>query len=75
MGALSVVVLGEFVELVLQFVDRVCWWSRTDPAFQGLVEALDFTLRLWVPGSAVFLLDVVVGQDFFEGVASPFTPG
>lgn len=72
---LCVVVLGEFVELLLQLSNCLCWWLSFYPAFECLVEAFDFALGLWVSGSAVFLLNAVVVEGFLEGVASSFSTG
>lgn len=73
MRALCVVVLGEFVELLLELSDCFCWWSCFDPAFECLVEPFDLALSLWVSGSAVFLLDAVVVEGFLECVAASFS--
>ncbi|GAA1171508.1 hypothetical protein GCM10009631_08240 [Corynebacterium glaucum] len=75
MGALGVVVVGEFVELVLELVDGFCWWSGIEPVFECLVKPLDFALGLRVAWAAVFLLDAVVVEEFFEGVSASFASG
>ena len=45
-------------------------WSCGEPAFEGLVEAFDFALGLWVVGVAVFLGDAQAGQEAFEVVVA-----
>src|SRR5699024_4735470 len=44
----------------------LCWWSGFEPFFQGLVEPFDFSLCLWVCGTAVFLFDAVGFGEFLE---------
>ena len=39
------------------------------------MESFDFSLGLWVSWPAVFLLDPVVADEFFEGVTAAFCPG
>ena len=75
MGACAVVVLAKFVEELLQLVDGLCWGLGVDPFFEGLVEPFDFALGLWVARPAVFLLDFVRGECFFERVSPAFTSG
>jgi hypothetical protein len=41
-----------------------------EPAFEGLVEAFDLALGLWVAGVAVFLPDAEVVKEVFEAVAA-----
>ena len=75
MRPFCVVVPSEFVELLLQLGDCFCWWSCFDPAFERLVESFDLALSLWVPRSAIFLLNAVVIKGFLEGVATSFPAG
>lgn len=75
MGALGVVVVGEFVEEALQFADGGCWGFGGYPFFECLVEALNFALGLGVSWAAVFLLDAVLVEGFLECVAPTFCPG
>jgi hypothetical protein len=60
--AVVVVEVAECVELALQFGQGGCWWLGGEPAFEGLVEALDFSLGLRVAGVAVLLCDAEVGE-------------
>ena len=69
-GSLGVVDGGEGVEQGLQFGQGGRSWSGGEPAFEGLVEAFDFALGLWVVGVAVFLGDAQGGQEAFEVVVA-----
>ena len=60
-GPLGVVDGGEGVEQGLQLGQGGWSWSGGEPAFEGLVEAFDFALGLWVVGLAVFLGDAQGG--------------
>lgn len=73
--ALGVVVVSEFVELFLQLGNCFGWWLGCDPPFECSVESFDLALGLRVSRAAVFLLDAVVCQDFFEGVSPAFAAG
>jgi len=67
--------LAKFVEELLQLIDGLCWGSGGDPFFEGLVESLNFSLGLGVAWPAVFLLDFVCDEHFFERVSPAFAPG
>ena len=61
MDALGVVDVPELVELCLEFGDGVGAGLCGEPAFEGLVEAFDFSLGLGVAGVAVLLCDAQAG--------------
>jgi hypothetical protein len=61
-GTAGVVVVGERVGLVLQ-AGQGGAWPRVQPAFEGLVEALDLALGLGVVRGAVLLGDAE-GEEF-----------
>jgi hypothetical protein len=69
-GAVLVVVLAEGVEVALQLGDVRGWWSGSEPALQGLVEAFGLALGLGVAGGSVRLADAEDRKDVFEGVAA-----
>lgn len=74
-GSAGVVVVGEFVELVLEFGQVACSWSCGEPAFECLVEAFDFSLCLGVVGCSVLLVNAEVEEFYFEGVGSATMSG
>ena len=55
MGSAVVVFVGEGVELGLKFFDRGCFGLSQQPAFEGLVEAFDFSAGGGVVGGGVDL--------------------
>ena len=57
-----VVELAEAVELGLQLASRRGGWLLGEPAFEGLVPALDLALGLRVAGVAVLLGDAEDGE-------------
>ena len=57
-----VVELAEAVELGLQLASRRGGWLPGEPAFEGLVPALDLALGLRVAGVAVLLGDAEDGE-------------
>ena len=68
MGASGVVPVLELIQQALQFGE--IGWCRAggQPAFEGLVEALDLALGLRVGGFAVLLSDLVGGQQLLDPV-------
>ena len=66
----SVVVVDflEFIELLLEFCESVCWFSAAQSFFQCLVEAFDFALGLRMVGLAVLLNDSKLCQEVFKRV-------
>lgn len=68
--ALFVVVLTELVELALQFGCGLGLRSGSQPALEGLVEALGLALGLWVSRRPVLLPDAEQRQNVFERVAT-----
>ena len=74
-GSGAVVVLAKLFEELLQLINGLCWGPGFDPFFEGLVEPLNFSLGLGVARPAVFLLDFVCDEYFFERVSPTFAPG
>ena len=54
----------------MQVVQSGGGWLCGEPAFLGLVEALDFALGLRMVGMAVLLGDADAGEQVFEAVAA-----
>ena len=67
---LLVVGEAERIELGLQLAQGPGWRLAREPAFQGLVEALDLALGLGMPGRPVLLADAEVGEQVLEAVAA-----
>ena len=61
MSAFGVVEAAEGVEQGLHVGQRGWAWACSKPAFESLVEALDFALGLGVTGVSVLLDDSEVG--------------
>jgi len=61
-SAFGVVEAAEGVEQGLHVGQCGRAWAWSKPAFEGLVEAFDFSLGLGVAGVAVLLDDSQVGQ-------------
>lgn len=59
MGSGGVVPGAELVQEFLKFGGGVWERSGGEPAFEGLMEAFDFALGLWVAWCPVLLVDVV----------------
>jgi hypothetical protein len=72
-GPVFVVMLAEPIELPLQGGEVGCRGAGSEPALQGLVEALDLALGLRVSGRSVLLLDTEDRQQVLERVAT--SPG
>jgi hypothetical protein len=66
---------AEGVELGLKLAQGPCCRLTREPAFQGLVEALDLALGLGMPGRPVLLPDAEVGEQVLEPVATTGEPG
>lgn len=71
MGSDGVVVVGKGVELLLEFDQGDRWGLGSNPFFKSLVEPFDLPLCLRVAWPAIFLLDAVFVEGFFECVAAP----
>jgi hypothetical protein len=65
-----VVVRAELVELALQLAERSRGRSRSQPALQRLVKALDLALGLGMSRRPVLLPDAEQRQEVFERVAA-----
>jgi hypothetical protein len=61
---------AERVELGLELAQGPGCRLAREPAFQGLVEALDLALGLGVPGRPVLLPDAEPGEQVLEPVAT-----
>lgn len=69
-GPFRVVSMLEFGELGVELCDARGGWSGVEPPFLGLVEPLNFPLRLGVPGGTVFLANAECCQEVFEAVSA-----
>nr|WP_282826564.1 hypothetical protein [Gulosibacter sediminis] len=74
-GSAFVVMLAKRGQLGLEFVGGAGAGPGREPLFQGLVEAIDFALGLWVVRGAVILSDTQEREDVFEGVPAAAVAG
>ena len=57
MASLTVIDFLEFIELLLEFCEGVCWFSAAQSFLQRLVETFNFALGLRMVGLSVLLND------------------
>jgi hypothetical protein len=70
-----VVLVDEAVEVLLELGEGASGGLFGEPAFEGLLEALDFPAGGGVVGAGVLVGDPEVGQDGLEGVAAASAAG
>ena len=57
MASLTVIDFLEFIELLFEFCEGVCWFSAAQSFLQRLVETFNFALGLRMVGLSVLLND------------------
>ena len=75
MGAVVVVMAGEFVDEALELVEAVGAGVGFEPFFEGLLETFDFSAGGGVVGCGVLLFGAEVSEAGLEGVSAAFAAG